>query len=181
MLSLGTIAPDFTLRNVVDDKNVSLKDFVDAEALLVVFTANHCPYAIHAMPEILRIAKDYAEKDLQVVAISSNDVQTHPDDGPDKMKELAERENYPFPYLYDETQDIARSYTAACTPDLFLFDRDRKLVYRGQLDDSRPGSEIAPDGRSLREALDQMLAGEEITVEQKPSVGCSIKWKNQES
>ena len=178
MLPLGTIAPDINLIDAIDGEMVTLSKYSDAKAILIVFTANHCPYAKHVMPELIKIANEYQEKGLQIIAISSNDIQTHPQDGPQFMYEIAINDSNPFPYLYDEDQSVARAFTAACTPDLFLFDADRKLVYRGQLDDSRPGNEIPLTGKYLREALDQLLSGKKITVEQKPSMGCNIKWKN---
>lgn len=178
MLELGTQAPDFTLTNTVNGEELSLSDFANAKALLVVFVANHCPFAQHTMPGIIEVANEYADRGFQVIAISSNDVETHPEDGPEQMKELAKKEDYPFPYLYDETQEVALSYTAACTPDLFLFNEERELVYRGQFDDSRPGNDKELTGSDLRNALDKLLAGEEIPTDQKPSTGCNIKWKS---
>lgn len=176
MLPLGTPAPDFSLPNV-DGRMVSLADFASAEFLLVVFTANHCPYAQHTMPGIIEVAKEYQSKGLQVVAISANDAVAYPEDAPEEMKKLAAAQRYPFPYLYDESQTVAQAYTAACTPDLFLFDKHRTLVYRGQFDDSRPGGDTPLTGQSLRAALEQLVQGQPVTVEQFPSVGCSIKWK----
>lgn len=178
MLPLGTKAPDFTLYDSVSGKNIRLADLKSDKATVVMFICNHCPYVIHVREELARLAKDYQAKGVAFVAISSNDVENYPQDGPDKMKEMAETFDFTFPYLYDETQDVAKAYQAACTPDFFLFDGDLKLAYRGQLDDSRPGSDIPVTGTDLRTALDQVLAGGNVTVEQKPSLGCNIKWKS---
>ena len=177
MLPLGTEAPDFKLPNTVTGDQVSLSDFDYSEALLVVFTSNHCPYAINTMPGVIDFANDYSDKNISVVAISSNNIESYPEDAPEMMKELAIEDEYPFPYLFDETQQVAKDYTAACTPDVFLFDNSRKLVYRGQFDDSRPGNNMPNDGKFVRDATDQLLAGKKVTVEQKPSLGCNIKWK----
>ncbi len=177
MLPLGSRAPMFSLTNAVDGRTVTISDFDGSPALLVMFICNHCPYVIHVREEIGRIAADYMPGGLAVVAINSNSIETHPEDGPENMKKLAVAEGWQFPYLFDETQEVARAYRAACTPDFFLFDADRKLVYRGQLDDSRPGSPIPVSGRDLRAAIDAVLAGEPVPEEQKPSMGCNIKWK----
>ncbi len=185
MLSLGTHAPDFSLPDT-DGKTVSLEDFKDAKALLVMFICNHCPFVMHVADELARIGRDYQARGVAVVAISANDVGHHPADGPEKMKEEKSRRGYTFPYLYDESQAVAKAYTAACTPDFFLFDGGRKLVYRGQLDDTRPnrlgpgnyGSGRSPaHGADLRRALDAVLAGKPVSGDQKPSMGCNIKWK----
>ena len=176
MLPLGTKAPDFSLPDTKGNQ-VRLADFADAPALLVAFVCNHCPYVKHIQKEFVTFAREYMPKGLAVVAISSNDVEAYPQDAPDKMAEEAERFGYPFPYLYDETQEVAKAYRAACTPDLFLFDADRRLVYRGQFDDSRPGSDQPVTGRDLRAAVDALLAGRPIPEEQKPSSGGNIKWK----
>ncbi len=176
MLALGTSAPDFSLPNT-DGKMMSLANFSTAKALLVVFTANHCPFAQHTAPGIIAVAQEYQSRGLQVIAISASDVAAYPDDTPEKMKQLAQEKNYPFPYLYDQSQQTALAYTAACTPDLFLFDQERKLVYRGRFDGSSPGNNVPLTGDSLRAALDQLLSGQPITIEQVPSIGCSIKWK----
>ena len=176
MLALGTQAPDFSLPNC-DGETVSLDDFADAKALLVMFICNHCPFVVHVADALAKLAKDYQAKGVAVVAIGSNNIQTHPQDGPEKMKQEKASRDYTFPYLYDETQAIAKAYTAACTPDFFLFDGEQKLVYRGQLDDSRPDSGIPVTGADLRAALDAVLAGEAVTTDQKPSMGCNIKWK----
>jgi len=178
MLPLGTPAPRFVLPDTVSGKNLSYDDIKGEKGTVVMFICNHCPYVKHVNHELVRVAKDYMPKGIGFVAISANDVSRYPDDAPDKMKETAERLGYPFPYLYDEPQDTARAYQAACTPDFFVFDKDDKLVYRGQLDDSRPGNDIPITGKDLRRALDLLLEGKTIPEEeQKPSIGCSIKWK----
>ena len=176
MLPLGTEAPNFSLLNVVDGTTASVTDFDAAPALLVMFICNHCPYVIHVREELGRLATDYMPRGLVVVAINSNSVETHPQDGPEHMKELAAQEGWSFPFLFDSTQQVARAYSAACTPDFFLFDSNRKLVYRGQLDDSRPGSGVPVNGADLRAAIDTVLADRAVPIEQKPSVGCNIKW-----
>ena len=176
MLPLGTPAPDFRLPDT-DGTPVSRDDFRDAPALLVMFSCNHCPYVQHIRDGLARFARDYQPRGLAIVAINSNDVAAHPDDRPAKMKEERERAGYLFPYLFDETQAVARAYRAACTPDFFLFDRDRRLVYRGQFDDSRPGSARPVTGADLRAAADAVLAGVAPPAEQRPSIGCNIKWK----
>ncbi len=176
MLSLGTSAPPFSLPEVVNGRTISLADFADKKALLVMFICNHCPYVIHVREELVRIARDYAKRGLGVVAISSNDIAGYPEDSPEKMKTLAEQLNFPFPYCYDESQEVAKAYTAACTPDLFLFDENRRLVYRGQLDSTRPRQDT-PTGADLRAAIDTVLAGEPVDPDQKPSLGCNIKWR----
>jgi peroxiredoxin len=177
MLPLGTPAPDFTLTNAVDGRPVSPADFEDRPGLLVMFICNHCPYVQHVRGELGRLAADYMPRGLAVVAINSNDVEAHPEDGPERMKSLALAEGWSFPFLFDETQEAARAYRAACTPDFFLFDADRRLVYRGQLDDSRPGNSIPVTGRDLRAAIEAVLAGEPVSEQQEPSVGCNIKWR----
>lgn len=177
MLPLGTKAPNFSLTDVVSGNTVSLADFDDKKALLVMFICRHCPYVKHVQVELVRIGKDYQNKSVGIVAISSNDIESYPEDAPDSLKEQAQELGFAFPYLFDETQEIARAYTAACTPDLFLFDKERKLVYRGQLDDSRPDSDIPVTGKDLRAAIDAVLNDLPINQDQKPSMGCSIKWK----
>ncbi|MBX7258721.1 MAG: thioredoxin family protein [Candidatus Hydrogenedentes bacterium] len=177
MIPLGTPAPDFSLPDTVSGGVVSLKDFKEDKALLVMFICNHCPYVKHVAGELARIGRDYADKPLGIVAISSNNVKTHPADSPDKMAMEAKAQGYTFPYLYDESQEVARAYSAACTPDFFLFDAAQKLVYRGQLDDSRPGNDTPVTGRDLRAAIDATLEGKPVTGQQRPSVGCNIKWK----
>jgi peroxiredoxin len=177
MMPLGTSAPEFSLPNPVDGSTVSLSDFSDAKGLLVIFMCNHCPFVIHVRSELAKFAKEYQAKGLAVVGISSNDVAGYPQDGPDKMKQEHAAAGYTFPYLYDETQDVAKKYHAACTPDFFLFDKARKLVYRGQFDDSRPQSNIPVTGADLRAACDAVLAGKPVDADQSPSIGCNIKWK----
>lgn len=176
MLPLGTEAPNFSLPDF-DGKMVSRDDFRDRRGILVVFMCNHCPYVKHVAPELARLANDYLAKGVAVVGISSNDAEAYPDDAPDKMKQEAATQGYRFPYLYDESQQVAQAYNAACTPDFFLFDSALKLVYRGQLDDTRPKQGILPNGKDLRAALDAMLGNQAIPGPQKPSVGCNIKWK----
>ena len=177
MLSLGTKAPAFSLTDVVSGKKTSLETFADKKALLVMFICTHCPYVKHVQNELARLGSDYGDKSLGIVAISANDVVSHPEDAPDKLKAMSEGLGFSFPYCFDETQEIAKTYTAACTPDFFLFEKDRKLVYRGQLDDSRPGNGKPNDGRDLRAALDAVLAGQPVASDQKPSLGCNIKWR----
>ncbi len=176
MLPLGTKAPEFALRNAVDGSAVTLKDFEGSEALLVMFICNHCPFVIHVRDELARLASDYLPRGLAIVAINSNSSVTHPQDGPEHMKELALSQGWEFPFLFDETQSVAQTYKAACTPDFFLLDADRRLVYRGQLDDSRPGNDVPVTGKDLRAAIDAVLAGRPVSEEQKPSIGCNIKW-----
>ena len=177
MLPLGTVLPEFSLRNVVDGRMVSTAGFRDRQALLVMFICNHCPYVQHVKQEIGRVAADYAPRSVGFVAISSNDIAAFPDDAPDRMKALALAEGWRFPYLFDETQETAKAFRAACTPEFYLFDTQRKLVYRGQLDGSRPKNDVPVTGRDLRAALDGLLSGTPISAEQVPSVGCNIKWK----
>ena len=178
MLPLGRTAPDFSLPEPATGRTVSLSDFADAKALLVVFMSNHCPYVKHIAGELAAFGREYGEKGLAMVGIMANDVANHPDDAPPKMAEEVKSRGYPFPYLYDDSQDVAKAYRAACTPDFFLFDRDRKLVYRGQFDDARPSlTDVPVTGSDLRAACDAVLAGGRPSEEQKPSVGCNIKWK----
>ena len=177
MLPLGTQAPDFKLRNV-DSKLISLSDFRDKKGLVVIFMCNHCPYVKHVASELARVSKDYMPKGIGFVGISSNDVDGHPDDSPEMMKAEAIKQGYSFPYLYDEDQSTAIAYRAACTPDIFVFDSAHRLVYRGQLDDSRPKTDRPLTGKDLRSALDCLLTGLPVANEQKPSIGCNIKWKN---
>jgi peroxiredoxin len=176
MLPLGTRAPDFTLPNV-DGRMVSLSEFEGAPALLVIFMCNHCPYVIHVADALARLAHEYQQQGVAVVGINANDISMHPADSPERMVAEAEERGYTFPYLYDETQEVAAAYRAACTPDFFLFDKNQKLVYRGQLDSSRPQSGIPVTGQDLRAALNAVLAGKPVATEQKPSLGCNIKWK----
>lgn len=177
MLPLGTKAPNFSLADVVSGQTISLDTFKDKKAVLVMFICRHCPYVKHVQEELARIGRDYKDKDVGIVAISSNDIESYPEDAPDSLKEQAQELQFTFPYLFDETQYVAKAYTAVCTPDLFLFDKDRKLVYRGQLDDSRPDSSIPVTGKDLRAAIDAVLSDKLVDPNQKPSVGCSIKWK----
>lgn len=177
MLPLGTVAPDFSLFDTVSGNTLSLNELKGEQATVVMFICNHCPFVIHVNKQLVKVANDYIPKGINFVAISSNDVENYPQDGPDKMKIHAKENNYPFPYLYDESQDIAKAYDAACTPDLYVFDKDLKLVYRGQLDGSRPRNFIRVTGKDLRHALDCALANKENTRNQKPSIGCNIKWK----
>ncbi len=178
MLPLGTIAPRFKLPDTVSGKELSYDDIKGKKATVVMFICNHCPYVKHVNDELVRLARDYMDKGIGFVAISANDITRYPDDAPDKMKETALKLGYPFPYLYDESQEVARAYQAACTPDFFVFDENDRLVYRGQLDDSRPGNDVPVTGKDMRKALDLALEGKMIPEEeQKPSIGCSIKWK----
>jgi len=177
MLPLGTKVPEFSLP-ATDGRTVSPKDFADAGAFLVVFMCNHCPFVIHIREGLAQFARDYDSKGLAMVGINSNDVENYPDDHPDRMKEEVAKYGYIFPYLYDESQEIAKAYQAACTPDFFLFDKDRQLVYRGQFDDSRPSSDIAVTGKDLRAAVDSVLAGQDVSTDQRPSIGCNIKWRS---
>ena len=176
MLALGTIAPEFELPDVVSGDTISLSTFSDSKALLVMFICQHCPFVIHVREELSQIGRDYSDR-LAIVAISANDVANYPNDSPEKLKQMAEEFNFNFPVCYDETQEVSKSYTAACTPDFFLFDADKKLVYPGQLDDSRPGNNLPVTGKDLRRAIDLVLEKKEIDLEQKPSIGCNIKWK----
>jgi peroxiredoxin len=176
MLPLGSAAPDFSLANAVNGKTVSLADF-KGKPLLVVFMCNHCPFVIHVRSELAKFTSEYREKGISIVGISSNDIATYPQDGPDKMKVEAQQAGYSFPYLFDDTQAVAKAYRAACTPDFFLFDKGHKLVYRGQFDDSRPSTQVPVTGADLRKACDQVLAGQAAFDEQRPSIGCNIKWK----
>ncbi|MCB0756537.1 MAG: thioredoxin family protein [Flavobacteriales bacterium] len=176
-MELGYSAPDFLLPNVVSGKSTGFSDVRGERGTVVMFICNHCPFVIHVMDELIRIGSDFKERGIGFVAISSNDVSTHPDDSPEKMKALAEEKAFPFPYLYDETQEVAKAYTAACTPDFSVFNAEAKCVYRGQLDDSRPGNNEPVNGKDLREVLDKLIAGESIPTQQKPSLGCNIKWK----
>jgi thiol-disulfide isomerase/thioredoxin len=177
MLPLGTTAPDFSLPEPKTGNSLSLGDFADAPALLVMFICNHCPFVKHIRAGLAEMAKEYAEKGAGVVGINANDPATHPDDSPEKMVEEVADAGYTFAYLFDDSQEVAKAYRAACTPDFFLFDGDRKLVYRGQMDDSRPGNEVPVTGADLRAALDAVLAGRPVAEEQRPSVVCNIKWK----
>ena len=176
MLPLGSLAPGFSLPDI-EGKIVSLSDFRNAPALLVVFMCNHCPFVKHIAEGLARLGKDYQARGAAIVGINSNDVESHPDDAPARMRDEVKQRGYTFPYLFDETQAVARAYRAACTPDFFLFDADRRLVYRGQLDSSRPGSGIPVTGADLRAALDAVLEGKSVSENQRASIGCNIKWK----
>jgi peroxiredoxin len=176
MLPLGTKAPSFTLPDPAG-KKVSLADFADAPALLVIFMCNHCPYVKHVAAGLAELAKEYQRRGVAVVGINANDVDSHPDDSPAKMAEEVKARGYTFPYLYDATQCVAKAYRAACTPDFYVFDRQHKLVYRGQMDSSRPGSGVAVTGDDLRAAIDAVLAGKPVSANQRASIGCNIKWR----
>jgi peroxiredoxin len=176
MLDLGTLAPDFNLPDTQGNM-VSLADFEDAPALLVIFMCNHCPFVKHILSVMVDLIKQYQTKGMAVVGINSNDVANFPDDLPEKMATVAEEFGFTFPSLYDESQEVAKAYHAACTPDFFLFDKERKLVYRGQMDDSRPGNDIPVTGVDLIKAMNAVLVGREVNVQQEPSMGCNIKWK----
>jgi len=177
MLALGTPAPDFQLPDVVSGKTISLDRFAGSNGLLVMFLCPHCPYVKHVQQGLAAMAHDYAAAPLGIVAISSNDVEQFPEDGPDGLRQMAAELGFDFPYCYDESQESAKQYSAACTPDFFLFDESRKLVYRGQFDSSRPGNDIPVTGSDLRAAIDAVLAGRPVAADQKPSIGCNIKWK----
>ncbi|MBI2039980.1 thioredoxin family protein [Candidatus Microgenomates bacterium] len=178
MLALGTKAPNFNLVDVVSNQPISLETFKDKKALLVMFICRHCPYVKHVQNELTKLGRDYLDKSIGIVAISANDPAAYPEDAPESLKEQAEELGFTFPYCFDDTQTTAKSYTAACTPDFFLFDEDRKLAYRGQLDDSRPNSGIPVTGKDLRDAIDALLNNQPINPDQKPSMGCSIKWRS---
>ncbi|KTC93733.1 MULTISPECIES: thioredoxin family protein [Legionella] len=178
MLPLGTYAPQFSLIDVISNEKKELSSFNEAKSTVVMFICNHCPYVKHVSKELTRLANDYLPKGVNFIAINSNDIENYPDDSPENMKKTALEEGYPFPYLFDETQEVAKAYQAACTPDFFVFDANLVLVYRGQLDDSRPGNQIEVTGSSIRKALDCLLIDQPIKCEQKPSLGCNIKWKN---
>ncbi|QBA64678.1 thioredoxin family protein [Muriicola soli] len=177
MLPLGTEAPSFALLDTVSDNTLSLDELKGTEGTVVMFICNHCPFVKHVNQQLVKLAKEYAGKGISFIAISSNDIENYPQDAPHLMKENAQQEGYPFPYLYDATQEVAKAYDAACTPDFFLFDSQRLLVYRGQLDHSRPGNGIPVSGSDLRRAMDNLLAGNAQDEDQKPSIGCNIKWK----
>ncbi len=176
-IPLGFKAPDFSLPDTVSGNQLDLGGLRSSSATVIMFICNHCPFVIHVKDELVRLANDYIPKGVSFVAISSNDVKNYPQDGPDKMKEFAAVNKFPFPYLYDETQDVARAYSAACTPDFSIFDGELNCVYRGQLDDSRPSNGKPVTGKDIREALDAILSGSAVTEDQKPSIGCNIKWK----
>ena len=177
MLDLGTRAPDFNLPDTLSGKNLSLSDVKGEKGTVIIFSCNHCPYVIHVNDELIAVANDYKSKGINFALISSNDVVNYPQDGPDKMKVLGEELGYPFPYMYDATQEVAKAYDAACTPDIYLFDDNVNLYYRGRLDGSRPGNDVPLNGQDLRSALDDLLAGKGAPAIQYPSAGCNIKWK----
>ncbi len=177
MIPLGTQAPEFTLPDVVSGKVIDLYEYANDRPVLVMFICNHCPYVIHVNPELSAIAREYMPKGLKIIAISSNDVEKYPMDSPEKMKEAAKKEEYPFPYCYDEDQSVAKAYDAACTPDFFLFNKGKRLAYRGRLDDSRPKNDKPLTGKDLRTAIDLVLQGKSVPEPHYPSAGCNIKWK----
>ena len=177
MIPLGTQAPDFTLPDAVSSKQMSLKELKSPIATVIMFICNHCPYVKHIQTELVSLTNEYSQKGISFIAINSNDTENYPDDSPEKMKETALEWNYCFPYLFDETQQVAKSFNATCTPDFYIFDANLKCVYRGQLDDSRPGNNIPLSGKDLRDALNALLKGQAISQNQKASVGCNIKWK----
>lgn len=177
MLPLGTPAPPFALGDVVSGQIYSLDSFTGKAALLVMFLCRHCPYVQHVEQALAKLGKNYADSGLGIIGISSNDPAHYPDDAPERLKEMAQRLDFTFPFCFDETQEVAKTYKAACTPDFYLFDRERRLVYRGQLDDSRPGNNKPVTGRDLRAAIEAVLAGKPVDPNQKASIGCSIKWK----
>lgn len=177
MLPIGTVAPPFTLEDTVSERMMSLDEIKSEEAIVIMFICNHCPYVKHLQPELVKLAEDYIPEGVRFAAISSNDIEDYPEDSPELMQGEARKWRYPFPYLYDETQAVARAYDAACTPDFYIFDGDLKLVYRGQFDDSRPGNEKPCTGKDIRDALDDIIKGNPVTENQRPSQGCGIKWK----
>jgi len=177
MIPLGTSAPDFLLLQPADSQSYSLQQLRGSKATLIMFICNHCPYVKHIIPQLIELSNDYQPKGVSFIGISSNDARAYPEDHPDEIRRISVQEKYPFHYLYDETQETAKAYDASCTPDFFLFDDQLKLVYRGQLDNSRPGNQVPCTGESLRTALDNLLAGSLPDKEQRPSLGCNIKWK----
>ena len=177
MIPLGSDAPGFNLPDTVSGSNLSLDELKSETATVIMFICNHCPYVKHIQSGLVELAGDYLPKGVSFIAINSNDVANYPEDSPDNMKTVAKSLGYPFPYLFDETQEIAKAYDAACTPDFFIYDKELKLVYRGQMDDSRPGNGIPVTGSDIRKALDELIAGNKIPEKQVPSIGCNIKWK----
>ena len=177
MMPLGTSAPYFELQDTVSEKKVSLADLKSETATVIMFICNHCPYVIYVLSGLVKLANDYKPKDVSFIAINANDIENYPEDSPEKMRELARGLGDPFPYLFDETQSVARSYGAACTPDFFIFDNALKCAYRGQLDDSRPGNATPVTGSDIRDALNNILSQKPVNPDQKPSIGCNIKWK----
>ena len=177
MIPLGTVAPEFTLQDVISGREITLNEIMDEKGMLIMFVCNHCPYVKHVQEQMVALSADYHGKGIGIVAISSNDVEAYPEDSPDAMREMAKKWQYSFPYLYDESQQVARAYDAACTPDFYIFNASYELVYRGELDKSRPGNDIPVTGNSLRAALDDLILGTPISEEQYPSIGCNIIWK----
>lgn len=177
MVPLGTPAPDFELLDVISGKMIHLQALPPAVGTVIMFICNHCPFVRYIQPELVRLTREYIVKGIRFLAISANDAQQYPEDGPEHMLEVAKELCYPFPYLYDETQETARAYEAACTPDFFIYDEQMKLVYRGQMDDARPGNDQPLNGKDMRAALDALIKGEPVSPLQKPSLGCNIKWK----
>jgi thiol-disulfide isomerase/thioredoxin len=177
MMPLGTVAPDFKLLDTLSGKNLSLGELKSDRATVILFICNHCPFVKHVDAGIVKLAQDYQAKGISFIAISSNDIENYPQDAPDLMKVEAERVGYSFPYLFDETQEVAKAYQAACTPDFYIFDGNLKCVYRGQMDDSRPGNALPVTGNDIRQALEALLSNQAVSEDQKPSLGCGIKWK----
>lgn len=177
MMPLGTIAPDFELMDVVSGSRTTLSELKADKATVIVFMCNHCPFVKHIQTQLVAVAKTYIAKGVSFITINSNDADAFPEDSPERMKETAIASDYPFPYLFDEAQDVAKAYQAACTPDFYIFDKNLECVYRGQFDDSRPNNDIIPSGQDIKNALDKLLSGHPIPKDQKPSIGCNIKWK----
>jgi len=177
MLPLGTIAPNFTLFDTASGKDLTLSQIKSQKATVIMFICNHCPFVKHVNNELVRLAKDYISQGISFIAISSNDAVKYPADGPEEMAKAVKELGYPFPYLYDESQKVAKAYEAACTPDFYIFDKELSLVYRGQLDDSRPSNSQPVNGKDIRNSLDNLLNNKEVDNIQKPSIGCNIKWK----
>jgi len=178
MKALGSTAPPFSLPDTISRNNYSLDMLKGGKATVIMFICNHCPFVIHVIQELVKIPLSYKDKGISFIAVSSNDMISHPEDSPENMKKFAEKHQFPFPYLYDASQDIARVYSAACTPDFFIFNRELSLVYRGQMDDSRPGNKIPVTGKDIRNALDNILNDKPVDPEQWPSIGCNIKWRS---
>jgi peroxiredoxin len=176
-IPLGTIAPNFSLPDAVSGQMLTLAELKSNKATVIMFICNHCPYVKHMRAELIRLTNDYQPKEILFIAINSNDVTAYPEDSPERMKAVAEQYHYPFPYLFDETQEVAKAYQAACTPDFYIFDHNLKCIYHGQLDDSRPGNNIPVSGKDIRQALDAILTGGAVNPQQTPSLGCNIKWK----
>ena len=177
MIPLGTQAPDFNLPDTISGEKISLAQLKSSKATIIMFICNHCPFVQYIHEKLTELAREYQAKDIQFIAINSNDIENYPEDSPKKMREVAKAFNYPFPYLFDETQEVAKAYQAECTPDFYIFDKNLTCVYRGRFDDSTPGRNIPVTGTDLRNALDNILSGKSIDLDQKPSLGCNIKWK----